>query len=324
MIVVLYSIISLNPHTMNTRMIKLGIASALFVVISCTGFSQKAAPKNHVKALTLEETDIRTLHSDIVGEDYELWISLPKSYHSSEKIYPVIVLLDAFRSFLMVKGNTDVLITPMEIIPEHIIVGIGYGGTGNEALLKWALGRTRDLTPVEDSLTGDGLKKQIESLVGADVEVHTGGAGPFLQFMEEELFPFIESTYRIDTNHRTLYGYSFGGLFALYALFHNPGLFKNYLIGSPSIHYKDGIMFSYESDYAKNHRDLHADVFISAGELEVTTSENIKKIEALLRSRDYKNLKFETVIFEDEDHYSCAPAAMSRGITESLGKEENP
>ena len=210
-----------------------------------------------------------------------------------------------------------------ELIPELIIVGIGYGGTGDEALLKWAFGRTRDLTPVEDSLTEAGLKKQIAVIAGIDVEIHTGGAGPFLEFIEEELFPFIESNYRIDTNHRTLYGYSFGGLFALYTLFHNPGLFNSYFIGSPSIHYKEGITFSYESAYARHHTDLHADVFISAGGLEELTSENMKKMEALLRSRNYTNLKLETAVFADEDHYSCAPAAMSRGINELLGKEEN-
>ena len=304
-------------------MIKSSIIILMIGISSMQGFAQTEKSNQDVQAVSLKGTEIRTVHSNIVGEDYELWISLPNSYQKSDKVYPVIFLLDPFRSFSIVKGYTDVLTTPFPLIPELIIVGIGYGGKGDEELLNWALGRTRDLTPVEDSLTGAGLKKQIANIAGVDVEVHTGGAELFLGFIEEELFPFIEANYRIDTNHRILSGYSFGGLFALYALFHNPGLFKGYLCGSPSIHYKDEITFTYESDYAKNHTDLNADVFISAGELEKTTSANIRKMEELLRSRNYKNLELETVVFEDEDHYSCAPAAISRGINELLGKEDN-
>ena len=44
-------------------------------------------------------------------------------------------------------------------MPEAIIVGIGYGGKGREEMFNWALGRTRDLTPVKSAATRRSIEK---------------------------------------------------------------------------------------------------------------------------------------------------------------------
>jgi len=36
----------------------------------------------------------------------------------------------------------------------------------------------------------------------------------------------------------------------------------------------------------------------------------------MLLSRNYKSLKLETAIFENESHVTCYPAALSRGLVE--------
>ncbi|MCX2743776.1 alpha/beta hydrolase-fold protein [Mangrovivirga sp. M17] len=306
---------------MKTVIINICINFLIVGIFSTQAISQNRKSNQNYPAVTLEGTEIRTLPSNIVGQDYELLVSLPKSYHSTDSDYPVIFLLDPYRTYSIVKGFTDILITPHSLIPEVIIVGIGYGGKSNEALLKWVLGRTRDLTPAKDSITEADLERRIISSGVPNVEVNTGGAELFLNFIEAELLPFIESNYRIDGSQKMLCGYSFGGLFGLYTLFNNPDLFSKYLIGSPSIHYKEGIIYDYESEYAKKYNDMNADVFISAGELEELTSNNIKKVEGLLRSRNYNSLKLKTVIFKDESHVTCIPAALGRGIYELLHQE---
>ena len=144
----------------------------------------------------------------------------------------------------------------------------------------------------------------------------------FLEFIRKELFPFIESNYRIDTNVRMISGYSFGGLFGLYALFHDPGLFNKYFIGSPSIGFKDGISLQYESNYANTHEDLKANVFMSVGEKEKSYTKNLQKMLEQLNSHNYKNLKLKTVIFENESHLTCYPAALSRGLIELFSNED--
>jgi predicted alpha/beta superfamily hydrolase len=269
-------------------------------------------------ALTLERTEVKTIHSAIVGQDYELLISLPKSYAVRDTVFPVIYLLDPYRAFLIMKGYTDVLTNPYTYIPEVIIVGIGYGGEGMEAMLKWALGRTRDLSPEKSPETEELYRRRLERLGVTGMEVQTGGAPQFLDFIKTELFPFIESNYRIDTNLRMLSGYSMGGLFAMYTLFHDPGLFHKYLVGSPSLHFNNGITFNYESAYTGEHSDLRADVFLSAGSLEGTTSADVEKMATLLNSRHYEHLDLSMTIFEKENHVSCYPAALSRGIMELL------
>jgi predicted alpha/beta superfamily hydrolase len=308
---------------MKFKTIQVGFLVFIFSSSLCQCFSQSEQLINNYQEYSFENTEVRTFHSRIVGQDYEIVVSLPKSYSVKDTVFPVIFLLDPYRVFSMVKGYTDVLTTPYTYMPEVIIVGIGNGGKGREEMFNWALGRTRDLTPVKSTATEEIYRKRFAAVGAPNVEIQTGGAPLFLDYIKKELFPFVETNYRIDNFSRMLSGYSLGGLFAMYVLFHEPGLFSKYFIGSPSIHYKDGITFEYESNYAGNYSDLQADVFINAGALEDVTSQNVTKIEGLLSSRNYENLYLKSVIFDHENHVTCYPAAMGRGLIELYNKEHN-
>jgi len=303
---------------MTSNILKSALILCTLYLCQITIIAQNKPITEYYPAVTLERTEVRILHSEIVGQDYELNISLPRSYTEGDTTYPVIFLLDSYRAFPIMKGFTDALTAPYQIIPEVILVGIGYGGKGIEARINWALGRVRDYSPVQDSASEEWYENAINKAGFQGIEASSGGAPLFLEFIRKELFPFIESNYRIDTNNRMISGYSFGGLFGLYALFHGPDLFNKYFLGSPSIKFKDGISFEYESNYANTHTDLNAKVFMCVGEKEEEYAENMKEMEELLKSRNYENLKLETVIFENESHFSCYPAAMSRALIELL------
>jgi predicted alpha/beta superfamily hydrolase len=267
-------------------------------------------------SVSLERTELRLLHSDIVGQDYELLISLPRDYAGSNHSYPVIIITDAYRSFLIYKAIADVFSKPGALIPEVILVGIAYGGDEYNSMLHWAVGRTRDLTPSRDNNAESWLEKTLVTMGFPDADIQTGGAELFLDFIRHELFPYINIHYKADMENKTLCGQSYGGLFRLYTLFHAPETFDRYLIASPSIGYGAGLTYEYESEYANSHNDLNALVFMSSGSLEKTTMENVIRMENLLLSRNYQNLKLRTVIFENESHTSCVPAAISRGLIE--------
>src|SRR5690606_12970502 len=122
-----------------------------------------------------------------------LHIQLPSGYENSTKKYPVVYLMDSQWDFPLVSAIYGEQYFD-GFIPELILVGVTWGK--GETL------RARDDTPT--------------SVAG---ETTTGGADKFLDFMKEELFPFVESNYRADPEHRSLMGCSLGGLFTLYTLF---------------------------------------------------------------------------------------------------------
>lgn len=307
---------------MTKQNLKLGLLVSIYCLFFYNISIAQTLPTNDDNpGVILERTEIRELHSDIVGQNYELLISLPYSYTTSDTSYPVIFLLDPYRAFSMVKGFTDAMAAPYPILPEVILVGIGYGGEGINARLNYAIGRVRDYSPVQDSATELWYEKAIEKAGISDVDVISGGAPLFLEFIKNELFLFIESNYRVDTNTRMLNGYSFGGLFGLYVLFHEPALFDKYFLGSPSIGFKNEISLKYESSYASEHEDLNAEVFMSVGEKEEAYTKHLNKMVQQLNSHNYRNLKLETVIFDNENHFTCYPAAMSRGLIELFNND---
>ncbi|MER9298355.1 alpha/beta hydrolase-fold protein [Mesorhizobium sp. M0621] len=100
-------------------------------------------------------------------------------------------------------------------------------------------------------------------------EVRTGGAGEFLAFIEDELKPWVASRVTVDTSRQALYGHSFGGLFALYALFTRPSAFQTWIAASPAIYWEDRAIDRFLEAFEANvPAGLTATVILSAGEYE--------------------------------------------------------
>ncbi|HET6948525.1 MAG TPA: alpha/beta hydrolase-fold protein, partial [bacterium] len=162
-----------------------------------------------------------------------------------ERRYPVVYGLDADVGFASATEVSRFLALAGEM-PEVIVVGIGYGAD----LATWRKRRVADLTPIS-----------VEDQPGS------GQAARFLDFLERELIPLIERRYRTAPN-RTLWGYSHGGLFGTYALFHRPGLFQNYILGSPSYGWAEGAAFQWPAAMGKTGPLPAGVVFTSVGTAE--------------------------------------------------------
>jgi hypothetical protein len=196
--------------------------------------------------------------------------------------------------------------------PEIFVVGIGYK---IRDLGDWGAWRTRDLTPTNVPSSDTYWAGVFSKFAGRQLEVKTGGAAKFLECIEKEVFPFMESNYRVSATGRGLGGYSYGGLFSLYVLFKRPELFSLYYAGSPSIKYDKGVLYTYEKDYADTHNDLNATLFMTAGGAEDSVMiANVNIMAAQLKARNYPGLKVETTVFPDETHMSCVPAAWMRAF----------
>jgi predicted alpha/beta superfamily hydrolase len=279
----------------------------LFLSNSCYQNSEEQDKSNQkYPEVNLFSTETRILHSDIVDEDFELYISLPYDYSVSDTSYPVLFTLDANRSYGMVNNMVNILSFPYREISSMVVVGIGYPMQGLE---DWVVGRVRDFTPIISPETEDYWHSVY------DIKVKTGGAAQFLEFLCTELIPFIESNYRVSGSDRSLFGYSASGRFALYALFHHPEKFKRYFAGSPSLSSDNAILFKYEDEYAASHKDLPVKLFMSVGSLESHSMiTNMNKMSEQLLERNYPSLELETHIFENETHSSCYAASISRAL----------
>jgi predicted alpha/beta superfamily hydrolase len=258
--------------------------------------------------------DLREFHSQLLDQDLVLYVKLPWSYERSDQTYPLLLTLDANRSFPLYSTASLVFETPGFSQEEILIAGVGYKVDPDRilALAQWTAWRTRDLTPTRREEAEKYWQRVLGEITGGEAfTVQTGGAGLFLQSLQEEVIPFLESNYRISSNGRGLAGYSYGGLFVIYALFHTPQLFTRYFAGSPSMWEP---LFDHEQAYASQNTDLKAQVFISTGSAETELNVQVQRMVDRLRTRNYPGLELSTYIFEGEGHASCHPAAISRAL----------
>jgi predicted alpha/beta superfamily hydrolase len=140
--------------------------------------------------------------SKILAEKRRIIIHLPLNYTKEpDKKYPVMYILDGGSQDIHTADKISVL-AGAGIIPECITVGIMNTKTS----------RNRDQTP-------PFMQTETE-----DPSSPKGNGDQFLQFIEKELIPKIDSNYRVN-GYKTLTGHSRGGLFVLYTLLERPALF---------------------------------------------------------------------------------------------------
>ncbi len=237
---------------------------------------------------------IYSLYSANVNDSFKISVSVPDDYSDNQETYPVLYTLDGDISFEMVTSIARYLEVG-DNIPDFIIVGIGYGtvekNSGNN--------RQRDYSP-----TAVGIDK------------NTGGSDNFLNFLKNELIPFVDSNYRTEKENRTIYGYSLAGLFCFYNLFTQPDLFNNYIIGSAYLNWDNKIIFEIEKQSAIRTTDISANVFISVGndEDDETYFNPIDEMVSTLQNRNYKSLIIYTMVFNDSDHLSSPPITITQGL----------
>lgn len=242
--------------------------------------------------VTIPGTQLKRITSSIVGgQEYQLHIMLPGGYANSNKVYPVVYLMDSQWDFPLMAAlygqqYYDGFIPPM------IIVGVTWGGINpNPDSL-----RARDYTPTHVKGTPQ-----------------SGGADKFLSFMKEELFPFVEKNYRVNKQDRTLVGCSLGGLFTMYALFTHPEMFQRYIAASPAFRWDNEVLYQYEKKYAANKSNPAAKLFMCIGGVE-TSVPDFRKLTRYLNERHYDSLQIESRILENTGHSGTKGEGFARGL----------
>jgi predicted alpha/beta superfamily hydrolase len=276
------------------------LALSFVLLLQAAAASAQEPTAARYPRVTIPDTEVRTVRSAIVDENFQISIALPRGYTSSDARYPVLYVTDADVLFAAVTQVVRLMQLQQEL-PPMLLVGIGYGV---EEIGEWRTRRRRDFTPTR---------------LSGEPERRSGGAADFLRFIREELMPFVEENYRTSSDN-ALAGGSFGALFALYALFHAPHVFQRHIVVSPSIWWDDRATLDYEAEYAATHSDLPVTIFMSVGGLEERPGSgsrmvsNAKHLANSLRARNYPGLDLEMFVFDDETHVSGVAGAISRGL----------
>ncbi|MBD0331293.1 MAG: alpha/beta hydrolase [Chitinophagaceae bacterium] len=221
--------------------------------------------------------------------------------------------------------NYVVLIKP----PVHraeILLFVTDGGLG---LGEFVLGTSNEYkTPVPQNCAVIAVKHlgkkepernrdYIPSDISKNSSKNFGQANDFYLFLKNELIPFAQKKFP-DNSRKVLLGHSLGGLFCLYVALRQPTLFDKYFAISPSIWANNFELLKIERRYAKQHRDMHATIYIYAGSLEVF---NLIRLSAnyfvkSLRKRNYPNLKLYYTIIKGEKHLSVRKPALEKIMQE--------
>ncbi|HEV9035330.1 MAG TPA: alpha/beta hydrolase-fold protein, partial [Puia sp.] len=226
-------------------------------------------------------------HSTIIGDDYTIYVHVPPGYDTSNVKYPSLYLTDGDWDKNPAINSFNMLRQDY-ITREAVIVAIGYGDGPNQ--------RNRDLEPEK-------------------------GGPNFLAFIEKEVIPFIESKYRV-TDDRTLSGYSYGGVFATYALFNRPGLFSTVCIGAPG--YSGRQLIPSARKYFATHKDLKARVYLGVGSYEHENVDNIAKFKTYLLQQNCKDLEVETDVIPHAFHGAAKPPVIQNGVEFAFCKKHKP
>lgn len=253
------------------------------------------AQNGNVKPLTIGE--IRIVKSKILNEDRTLNIYLPQGFDKT-KSYPIIYLLDGSMNedFIHVTGLVQ-FFNQMYAMPETIVIGIAN------------IDRKRDFTFHTDL---KDLQKDYPT---------TGHSDQFINFLEKELKPYIESQFK--TTDKYLFGQSLGGLLATEILLKKPEMFNNYFIISPSLWWDDESLLKQANQLLSKTSDTKKFVYVSVGKGEHPVM--IKDAESfydILKKSSKKNWTVEYKMMETDNHATILHRSLYEGLVKLFPYKE--
>jgi predicted alpha/beta superfamily hydrolase len=261
-------------------------ALALLLLVFCV-----TAQVCSAQSIAVPRSELQKMKSTATGRDYDLYIHKPADFDKSkDKKYPVLYLLDGQWDFKLLDSVIGGLVYD-KWMPDIVVVGITYSGDHPDYDALRAMDYTP--TPGERKGSGDGPK--------------------FLRFLQTELIPFMEKSYRGDPTRRILGGHSFGGLFTLYAMFTDPSLFWGYLAGSPDLVWDNDFGVRQEAQYATKHKDLPVRLFMAVGGAEELVTPSVSFVRTLA-ARRYDGLHWDGRVIEGERHSGVKPEFYNRGL----------
>ncbi|MGA1797190.1 alpha/beta hydrolase-fold protein [Sphingomonas sp. 4RDLI-65] len=231
------------------------------------------------------------------GADYRIWISEPVGPVPYTGGYRVLYVLDGNAFFGLFHDAKRL----QDAFADTIIVSVGYPTDKPYDFAR----RAYDFTP-----PAPGAKPA------------QGGQDALLDFLEQTLKPAIAARYRIDTDQESLFGHSFGGMFALYAMYTRPALFDHYVAASPTLWWANRYLLPSERAFAARVARGEIDVrqtslLLAVGDVEPAQEvQDVIALERRLQPLSAQGLRTSVRLQPGEDHMSLPPSIVSQVLRE--------
>lgn len=214
------------------------------------------------------------LKSEILNQDREIQIYLPEDYDASNEKCPVIYVFDSQKYFLNAVSYQKNLRFVAET-PGFIVVGI----------------KTKD---------------------SERSKIYNSESAKFSEYLEKELLPYIDKTYRTLPRERVFFGWQRAAAFGIEVLASKPNLFKGYFIASPTFLTNKRI-----SDVGKlldKTTILDNYVYFTLGKVETWSLDSTNSLADVLKKKASNKLKWKYDLFDHENHYSTTIVTMNKGL----------
>ncbi len=251
------------------------------ILLTGTAFADDGEP------ISIPQTYVHHLHSEILGEAVTIMVALPFGYRADSQ-HPALYITDATAMMGLVTEYVRLMSFEQSQM-NHIIVGVAYSSYG-----RWLERRAIDYHP--------------------NAQDANGGLVAFSKAIEEEIKPFIKNHYR--TNGLDLfYGHSSGALVALYNAIYQPTRYTHILASSPSLDEEQAwsnrlIKAASGSDLSQLPR-----LYISCGDQETKTQPWLTRLQAALKTNaSVADQQFALASFENQKHMAVIGPALASGL----------
>ena len=223
-----------------------------------------------------------TIISKYLNEKRAIEIQLPRSYETEvDKNYPLMIVLDGDYMFNIVSGSIDYL-SYWGDIPENLVVGINQKDT-----------RFQD-SSVFDNITFTPISS----------------TASFYDFIVNELIPYFSKNYRV-SNFKVIVGQERTANFANFFLLKNDPQIRGVISISPKI--SENMNRYLNENLSKSNSKIVYTLSSSKRDFE-SIFKNVSELTASLDSIENKNLRFESLIFDKENHYILPSVSVPKSI----------
>ncbi len=258
-------------------------------------------------------SEVHDISSAAVGDDFRIFVA-----ECGSDPQGILLVVDGNGLFGLTVDTVRLMQIPA-LVPSLIVVAVGYPNAST--LIDTAQIRARDLTPTRSTMFKG-----------------SGHADEFVQFLSDELRPWLKQRYADASGNITFFGHSLGGLFGTYVLLTQTALFDRFILSSPSLWWDRELVFRIEQNRSTQEEDLRAAAFFGIGSLETDEGrraeginlapnhpfkpppahldmvDDMRRFTAQLASRNYSTLDLHTAEIEGEFHATVPASVLSRAL----------